>query len=68
VKVFELRNRLNNAHGVLICAPEYAFGVPGILKNLLDWTVGSGEFVNKPLAVITAATRGDKAHASLDEV
>jgi hypothetical protein len=31
----------------------------------LDWTVSSGDFVNKPVAVITAATGGDKAHASL---
>ena len=51
--------------GVLICSPEYAFGVPGSLKNALDWTVSSGEFVQKPLALITAATGGDKAHAAL---
>lgn len=30
----------------------------------MDWTVGSGELVNKPLALITAATGGDKAHAA----
>ncbi|SKC73882.1 NADPH-dependent FMN reductase [Ohtaekwangia koreensis] len=59
------RRQLTEADGVLICTPEYAFGVPGSLKNALDWTVGSCEFVNKPVAVITAATGGDKAHASL---
>jgi len=36
-----------------------------VLKNALDWTVSSGEFVNKPLALITAATGGTNAHASL---
>ena len=30
----------------------------------MDWTVGSGELVNKPLALVTAATGGDKAHAA----
>ena len=25
--------------GVLICTPEYAFGMPGSLKNALDWLV-----------------------------
>lgn len=64
-EVLDLRKQLREADGVLICSPEYAFGVPGVLKNALDWTVSSGEFVNKPLALITAATGGDKAHASL---
>ena len=64
-EVLELRKLLQEADGVLICSPEYAFGVPGVLKNALDWTVSSGELVNKPLALITAATGGDKAHASL---
>lgn len=48
----------------MICSPEYAFGVPGALKNAIDWTVRSGELVNKPLALITAASGGDKAHAA----
>jgi chromate reductase len=58
------RSELAAADGVLICSPEYAFGVPGALKNAIDWTVGSGELVNKPLALITAASSGDKAHAA----
>ena len=32
-----LRNLLADTNGVVICAPEYAFGVPGQLKNMLDW-------------------------------
>ena len=64
-EVIEFRELLKAADGVLICSPEYAFGVPGVLKNALDWTVSTGEFVNKPVALITAATGGDKAHASL---
>jgi NAD(P)H-dependent FMN reductase len=58
------RKHLQDADAVLICSPEYAFGVPGSLKNALDWTVGSGELVNKPLALITASTGGEKAHAA----
>ena len=66
--VQNLRKLLNEADGVLICTPEYAFGVPGSLKNALDWTVSSGEFYRKPVVVISASpspTGGDKAHASL---
>lgn len=64
-RVIDFRDRLRAADAVLICTPEYAFGVPGSLKNALDWTVSSGEFVDKPLALITAATGGSNAHAAL---
>lgn len=64
-EVIEFREMIKAADGVLICSPEYAFGVPGVLKNALDWTVTSGEFVYKPVALITAATDGSHAHASL---
>ena len=40
-------------------------GIPGSLKNLLDWTVSSSDFSNKPVVAITASSLGQKAHASL---
>ncbi|MWC29559.1 NADPH-dependent FMN reductase [Paenibacillus sp. MMS18-CY102] len=66
--VQNLRLQLKQADAVLICSPEYGNGVPGSLKNALDWIVSSGEFVNKRTAVITASPTpmgGDKAFASL---
>lgn len=66
--VKDLREQLRHADAVIFCTPEYAFGVPGVLKNALDWIVSSGEFYDKKTAVISAsplATGGDKAHASL---
>ncbi len=66
--VRELREQLKQVDGVLICTPEYGNGVPGALKNALDWLVSSGEFVNKPTAVISASPSpmgGSLAHASL---
>lgn len=66
--VADLRAQLKAADAVIVCTPEYAFGVPGVLKNALDWIVSSGEFVDKPTAVISASpmmTGGDKANASL---
>jgi chromate reductase, NAD(P)H dehydrogenase (quinone) len=62
--VTKFRDLLASADAVLICSPEYAFGVPGALKNAIDWTVSSGELTNKPVALVTAATGGDKAHAA----
>ena len=63
-----LKNDISNAKGVIICTPEYAFGVPGTLKNALDWTVSTGEFNDKPVSAISASplnSGGDKALASL---
>ncbi len=66
--VTHLRQRLQVADAVLICTPEYAFGVPGSLKNALDWTVSTCAFSDKPVAAISASSTymgGEKAHASL---
>lgn len=65
--VDEYRRRLTEADGVVICSPEYAHGVPGALKNALDWVVGTGELVDKPIALINASPRSTYAHASLTE-
>jgi NAD(P)H-dependent FMN reductase len=49
------RAEIAAADAVLICSPEYAFGVPGVLKNALDWLVPSGELYEKAVGVITAS-------------
>lgn len=64
-EVADLRKQLRAADGVLICTPEYALGVPGALKNAINWTVSSMEFSKKPVALITASLSGEKAHQSL---
>lgn len=67
--VRDLRRLLRAADGILISTPEYAHGMPGSLKNALDWIVSSGELDGgKPAAAISASPSfmgGDKAHASL---
>ena len=65
--VAQFRTSLKAADGVLISSPEYAHGVPGVLKNALDWVVGSGELVGKPVALINASPRATHAQASLIE-
>ncbi len=66
--VRSLRMLLGRADGAIICTPEYAYGMPGSLKNALDWTVSSGEFFGKPVAAISAspsAAGGERAQAWL---
>jgi chromate reductase, NAD(P)H dehydrogenase (quinone) len=67
--VAELRRMLMDADTVLISSPEYAHGVPGALKNMLDWLVSAGELVGKPVALWNASPAGGAyAQASLLEI
>jgi chromate reductase, NAD(P)H dehydrogenase (quinone) len=51
--VLRWRQLWREADAVIICTPEYAFGMPGVLKDALDWLVGSGEVYHKPLAALS---------------
>jgi chromate reductase, NAD(P)H dehydrogenase (quinone) len=67
-EVAELRGLLVEADAVLISSPEYAHGVPGVLKNMLDWLVSTGELAGKRVALLNAAPAGGGyAQASLLE-
>ncbi len=66
--VVALRAMLADADGILISSPEYAHGVPGSLKNALDWLVSDGALVGKPVALINASpVGGEFARDSLVE-
>lgn len=65
--VIHFRNQLASHDGIVIASPEYAHGVTGAMKNALDWVVGSGELVYKPVAVINAAPHATYAYASIIE-
>ena len=62
--VIGFRAALEACDAILISSPEYAHGVSGVLKNALDWVVGSGELIDKPIALINASARATHAHAS----
>jgi NAD(P)H-dependent FMN reductase len=53
------------ANGLLISSPEYARGVPGSLKNALDWLVSGPEHPGKPVAFFHASERGVTSQAAL---
>jgi chromate reductase len=53
-----LRELLIGADAILISSPEYAHGVPGAFKNMLDWLVSVGELVDKPVALLNASPAG----------
>lgn len=49
------REGLSSSLVVLIACPEYGHSLPGVVKNAVDWVIGSGELEGKPVAV-TAST------------
>lgn len=56
---WKLKARIASAHSVIICSPEYNGGVPGMLKNTLDWTTrgGSNPWSGK-VVMLTGASDG----------
>ncbi|WP_025682345.1 NADPH-dependent FMN reductase [Paenibacillus maysiensis] len=58
--VVEFKESIRKADGVLIVTPEYNMGIPGVLKNALDWASRpskSSVLIQKPFA-IAGATPG----------
>jgi chromate reductase len=66
-EINELRELIRESDAILICTPEYAHGVPGSLKNAIDWTVGTSDFSGKIVMLITASSDGKYGHAGLLE-
>jgi chromate reductase, NAD(P)H dehydrogenase (quinone) len=65
--VAEWRAQVGAADALLISSPEYAHGVPGAMKNALDWLVSGVECYRKPVGLLNASAMATHAHASLTE-
>jgi NAD(P)H-dependent FMN reductase len=66
--VLAFAREVAEADGLIIASPEYAHGIPGGLKNALDWLVSGAEFPDKPVMIVRATSRGHHAHEALCEV
>ncbi len=66
--VARLRSLISASDGLVISTPEYAHGVPGVLKNALDWLVSYPDFAGKPVLLVNAsAAGGEWAQQSIAE-
>jgi len=59
---------ITRADGVIVSSPEYAHGVPGGMKNALDWLVSRDAAVGKPAMLVHASPRSLYARAALAEI
>jgi chromate reductase, NAD(P)H dehydrogenase (quinone) len=66
--VVDLTRRVRESDGVIVSSPEYARGIPGALKNALDWLVGGDGFVAKPFMLLNASDRSQFAQRALIDV
>jgi chromate reductase len=56
--VAALRRAIGEADALLIATPEYNYGVPGVLKNAIDWAsrpAGRAALTRKPAGVLGAS-------------
>src|SRR5262245_56783368 len=63
-----LRQAIAASDAVLIAAPEYGHSLPGVLKNAIDWLIGSGELEQKVVAItasVPSCERGRQGLAAL---
>jgi chromate reductase len=59
VPVAALRAAVRDAEALLIASPEYNYGVPGVLKNAIDWISrppGQSPLPRKPIAIMGVST------------
>ena len=66
--VAHIRGLIAGADALIVCTPEYIHALPAVLKNLLEWVVSSGVWVDKPTAAWSASPSpegGARAQASL---
>ena len=54
--VQQFRDMMVKADGLVICSPEYNYGIPGGLKNAIDWASRGKDspLIKKPVAIMGA--------------
>jgi chromate reductase len=68
-----LKEAIARCDGLILCSPEYNHGMPGVLKNALDWVsrpVFNSPLKDKPVLLMTSSpgyVGGARAHVQMAE-
>lgn len=71
--VRRFKDAIAGSDGLVICSPEYNFGIPGVLKNALDWAsrpASHSPLKGKPVLIMSASTGalgGARSHCQIRE-
>jgi chromate reductase, NAD(P)H dehydrogenase (quinone) len=63
--VLAWRRALAESDAVLIASPEYGHSLPGVLKNAIDWVIGSAELYRKVVAITAAVSDAHRGRLGL---
>ena len=59
------RRAIADSDALLIASPEYGHSLPGVLKNAIDWVIGSGELERKIVAITASVPHAERGRRGL---
>ena len=60
------RRAIAESDALLVASPEYGHSLPGVLKNAIDWVIGSGELEGKIVAITASVPGPERGRRGLD--
>jgi NAD(P)H-dependent FMN reductase len=59
------RKAIAGSDALFIASPEYGHSLPGVLKNAIDWVIGSGELEGKIVAITASVPHPERGRRGL---
>lgn len=63
--VLRWRRALSESDALLIACPEYGHSLPGVVKNAIDWVIGTGELEGSIVAITAAVPHPERGRRGL---
>lgn len=63
--VIDFRAFLTQCDAVVFACPEYGHSLPGVVKNAIDWVIGTGEFYEKIVGIIASVNHPERGRKGL---
>lgn len=63
--VLAWREAIAASDAILVASPEYGHSLPGVLKNAIDWVIGTGELERKVVGITSAVPHPERGRMGL---